>query len=444
MGTARPSTARYRVMAFLLGLSFLTYFDRVCIVRVQEEVKRDLGLSSDQFGLVLGAFWLAYMLFEIPGGWLGDRYGPRRALTRVVLMWSLFTLLTGTATGFGMLLAYRFLFGAGEAGAYPNMARVQATWLPAAARARAGGLLWLAARWGGAFSPVLFGMLVRGIDAPAAREWLDAVPGLAGVAAWRLAFGVAGLFGLVWCVLWFPWFRDDPAAHRGVNAGELALIRAGRGDAEGHAAGRDVWRALVRSRSLWALAALYVFGSFGWSFFVSWMPKYLQDRHGVSFGASEDFWKQPLFYGGISCLVGGVVSDRLVRATRNRRWGRAACPLVGITTAAAAIGAVPWVADPDAAIVLICLAGAAYDFGQAAAWASIVDVGGRHTGVAAGFVNMVGNSGNAAQPYIGSVVFSAFGWGPLFGLYAGAFLLAAAMWLVIDPRKSFDRKGEPC
>jgi predicted MFS family arabinose efflux permease len=169
------------------------------------------------------------------------------------------------------------------------------------------------------------------------------------------------------------------------------------------------------------------------------MPRYLDQHHGVSYEASEDFWKQPLFYGGISCLVGGFVSDRLVKKTGSRRWGRAICPLVGLTTAAAAIGAIPAIRDPQTAITLICLAGAAYDFGQAAAWASIVDVGGRHPGVAAGFVNMVGNSGNAIQPYIGSLVFTHLGWGPLFGLYAGAFLLAASLWLWIDPRHSFDQ-----
>src|SRR5947209_5238940 len=133
-----PTHVRYRVMAFLLALSFLTYFDRVCIVRVQEEIRAELHLTDHELGLVMGAFWLAYCLFEIPTGWLGDRYGARGTLTRVVLAWSLFTALTGCATGFASLLAFRFLFGAGEAGAFPNMARVQSAWLPPAAHGRAG------------------------------------------------------------------------------------------------------------------------------------------------------------------------------------------------------------------------------------------------------------------------------------------------------------------
>ena len=159
--SSSPSHARYAVMAFLCVLSFLTYFDRVCIVRAQGDIQRDLHLSDTQFGLVLGAFWFAYALFEIPGGFLGDRYGARGTLTRIVLAWSLFTALSGSAVGFFSLFAYRFLFGVGEAGAYPNMARVQGAWLPVRSRARAGGLLWLCARWGGAFSPVIFGAMLR-------------------------------------------------------------------------------------------------------------------------------------------------------------------------------------------------------------------------------------------------------------------------------------------
>jgi MFS transporter, ACS family, glucarate transporter len=435
-----PTRVRYAVMAFLLVLSFLTYFDRVCIVRVQREIQTELSLSDEQMGLVLGAFWLAYALFEIPSGWLGDRYGARLTLTRVVLAWSLFTLLSGAAWGFLSLLAFRFLFGAGEAGAYPNMARVQAAWLSPAARGRAGGWLWLAARWGGAFSPFLFAALIRSLDAPGVRAALAVVPGLAETSGWRLGFWLAGLLGLVWCLAFYPWFRDDPADKRSVNAAELALIRSGRTAGEvpgdGHA-DPGMWRALVSSRSLQAMACLYIFGSFGWSFFVSWMPRYLLDVHGMKFDQSESVWKQPLLYGGVSCLLGGLLSDWLVRATGRKWLGRALFPFAGLTTAAAAIYSVRFVHDPDDAVLLMCLAGAAHDFGQGANWASIVDIGGRYAGTAAGFINMLGNLGNTLQPTIGAWVFNRYGWNTLFFVYAGTFLCAASMWLVIDPRRPF-------
>ena len=425
-------------MGFLLVLSFLTYFDRVCIVRAQGEIQADLGLSDHQIGLVLGAFWLAYALFEIPGGWMGDRFGARRTLTRIVLAWSAFTILTGFATGFYSLLVFRFLFGVGEAGAYPNMARVQSTWLPVASRGRAGGMLWLAARWGGAFSPALFAGLIRWVDRPDVRA---ALPILSGVAGWRVGFGVAGLLGLVWCVAFYWWFRDDPAEKKSVNAAELALIRGGREgkDEGGHGAkGPGVWRALLGSRSLWAMAMLYIFADFGWSFFVSWMPRYLQDVHGVAFSGSESVWKQPFLYSGVSCLVGGLLSDRLVRATGRKWLGRAVFPLVGLSGAAAAIYAIRFVDNPESAVILMCVAGSSFDFGQGANWASIVDIGGRHAGTASGFINMLGNLSNAVQPVVGAWIFHTYGWDTLFTVYAGTFLAAASMWFLIDPSRGFD------
>ncbi|HZK82715.1 MAG TPA: MFS transporter, partial [Humisphaera sp.] len=142
----RPTRVRYTVMAFVCVLSFLTYFDRVCIMRAQRLIENDLHITHAQMGIIFGAFWLAYALFEMPGGWMGDRFGARSTLTRVVLAWSLFTALSGSATGFLSLLTYRFLFGVGEAGAFPNIARVQQRWLPATAQGRASGILWLVAR----------------------------------------------------------------------------------------------------------------------------------------------------------------------------------------------------------------------------------------------------------------------------------------------------------
>src|SRR6476661_4512607 len=207
----RRTRVRVSVMAFLCVLSFLTYYDRQCIVRAQESIQASLTISDEQMGIVFGTFWLAYALFEIPGGWMGDRMGARFTITRIVLAWSLFTVLTGAATGLFSLLLFRFLFGAGEAGAYPNMARIQSRWLPIVERARAGGILWLMARWGAAFAPVIFGTMTRGIVSLQSNisdsnslGWLASAP------AWRIAFFASGLLGVVWCLAFYPWFRDDP------------------------------------------------------------------------------------------------------------------------------------------------------------------------------------------------------------------------------------------
>jgi MFS family permease len=425
-------------MAFLLVLSFLTYFDRQCIVWVKPAIQSQLHLSDYQMGNVLGAFWLAYALFDPFAGWLGDRFGAKLALTRVVLAWSLFTALTGAATGYYSILIYRFLFGTAEAGAYPNMARVQGAWLTPTERARAGGALWSFARFGAACSPLMFGFVLDWIDTPDVRSALSTVPGLADVPAWRLGFVVAGFAGVFWCLLFVPWFRNDPGDVRFVNSAELALIRAGRTADEGHGRiARGMWRKLLTNRSLCALAALYLIGGFGWSFFVSWMPDFLERVHGVKYDATRDLWKQPLLYGGVSCFVGGLLSDVVVRRTGRKWLGRAAFPLLGLSTAAVAMYAAGQVKDANTSIMLFCLAGGAFDFGQGANWATIVDVGGRYAGSATGFINLVGNMSNAVQPRVGAWVFHTYGWDTLFTVYATMFVLAGSMWFLIDPCKTF-------
>src|SRR3954470_3189727 len=329
----RESRTRVRigVMAFLCVLSFLTYYDRQCIVRAQESIQSSLTISDEQMGLIFGTFWLAYALFEIPGGWMGDRFGARFTLTRIVLAWSVFTMLTGAATGFYSLLVYRFLFGAGEAGAFPNMARIQSRWLPIVERARAGGILWLMARWGAAFAPVIFGNMTRGIATLQSSisesnflGWFASTP------AWRLAFFASGLLGIVWCLAFYPWFRDDPAQKKSVSAAELRHIEAGRGPIEmGHRSDAKTWINLFSSPSLWALAVYYLCGNIGWSFFMSWMPRYMKDVQHVSFENSEWSSALPLICGGIACLAGGVLSDALVKRTDWRRAGRAVFPVTG-------------------------------------------------------------------------------------------------------------------
>jgi ACS family glucarate transporter-like MFS transporter len=433
----RKTRVRMAVVALLCVLSFLTYYDRQCIARAQESIQESLQISDSQMGLVFGAFWLAYALFEIPGGWMGDRLGARFTLTRIVLAWSLFTALTGAATGFYSLLVYRLLFGAGEAGAYPNMAHVQSRWLPRAEQARAGGMLWFFARCGAAFAPLIFGTLTRSVESlqlavGASFEWF------AGIPSWRIGFFISGALGVVWCLAFYPWVRDDPAEKPSVSAAELRHIQSGRGDLESsHRIDARVWRRLFSSPSLWAMAMYYICGSFGWSFFVSWMPRYLKESHGVSFEKSEWSSAWPLLCGGIACLVGGILSDALVKRTGWRRLGRAVFPVSGCLVAAAAMLAIPHVRSQRDATILMCLAAAAFDFGQAANWAAIVDMGGRYAGIALGFINMVGNLGNAAQPYIGAEVFNRLGWPTLFGMYAVAFVLAAAMWTVINPWRVF-------
>jgi MFS family permease len=419
----RASRVRYVVMAFLCALSFLTYFDRVCIMRAQGEISASLHLSEQQMGWVLGAFWLAYALFEIPGGWLGDRFGSRITLTRIVLGWSVFTALSGTAVGFVSLYASRFLFGAGEAGAFPNMARVQSRWLPANVQARSSGILWLVARWGGAFSGVILGAVLRWAGRAHFYQ------------PWRIGFFISGIAGLVWCVLFFPWFRDDPSEKSSVNEAELAHIR--KFPMPEYVEEPVPWSGILTSTSLWALSLLYFSGNIGWSFFVSWMPKFLEKVHHITFEKSEWMTAGPLFFGGVACLIGGSLSDLIVRVTGMRRVGRAILPICGMLIAAGCMMGIRATHSPRTAVILMCVASAGYDLGQAINWAAIIAIGGKFAGTATGFMNMLGNFGNFVGPPLGAFIFLHWKWNPLFAVYAAAYVFAGSMWLFINPTRTF-------
>ncbi|MEX0612424.1 MAG: MFS transporter, partial [Pirellulales bacterium] len=304
---------------------------------------------------------------------------------------------------------------------------------------------WLCARCGAAFAPLMFGTLSRGVMS--LRATVADIPMLhwfAEIPSWRIGFFISGILGVIWCVAFYPWFRDEPAQKKSVSPSELRHIEQGRGQIDfTHAMDAKLWRKLFSSPSLWAMGLYYFCGSIGWSFYVSWMPRYLKDVHGVSFERSEWSSAWPLLCGGIACLVGGELSDRLVRRTGWRRLGRAVFPVTGCLTAAAATLAIPHVTTQREATILMCIAAAAFDFGQGANWAAIVDLGGRYAGVAMGLINMIGNFGHAAQPYVGARVFPTFGWDALFYVYAIAYLLAMMMWTIINPVRPFYESRTP-
>ncbi len=238
-------------------------------------------------------------------------------------------------------------------------------------------------------------------------------------------------------MLFYPWFRDEPSEKASVSDAELRHIESGRGmsDAE-HRLDGATWCRLLTSTSLWAIAIYYICGGFGWSFFMSWMPRYLKDVQHVSFKNSEWPTALPLICGGIACFVGGVLSDALVAKTGWRRFGRAIFPICGCATAAAAMYAITFARTSTSAVMWMCIASAAYDFGQGVSWSTIVDIGGRYAGIAAGFIN-IGCLGNAIQPSIGAFLFKAFSWETLFCVYAALFLCAMMTWFVINPTKAF-------
>ena len=287
----QPSRARFTLLRFAFALSAVTYLDRVCIATAATSIREELHLSAVQMGWIFSAFTLAYAVFEIPSGWLGDTIGPRKVLTRIVLWWSAFTMATGAAWNYISLLAFRFLFGAGEAGAFPNASRSFSQWFPTAERGRAHGIIFMGTRLGGALAPPLAIALIA-------------------AAGWRASFWIFGSLGVFWAVFWWRWFRDDPSKHPSVNARELQVIEEGRGNGAEH---HELhWRLFLNANLLFICLTYFAFG-YGLYFYLTWLQTYLREARGFSAGQASLLASIVLLSAAGACIIGGFWTDSWVR-----------------------------------------------------------------------------------------------------------------------------------
>jgi len=468
---SQPTRYRYWVLAVLCSLAFLTYLDRICIMRVQGDIERDLGFAqltaadeqslrergladdaqaraklsrdraTERMSWVFSAFVAGYVLFEVPGGWLGDRWGARAVIFRIVLWWSLFTAATGGVKGLTALfsskagpeqwliamIAIRFLFGVGEAGAYPNIARALGRWFPFRERATAQSFIWLSSRLGGAFAPTIIGglMLLGG--------------------GWQRAFWILGLVGIVWAVWFFLWFRDRPEAQPRVNAAERELIRGGEAgvgtiyDDAGPPPFR--WTSLL-SPNVLALCLVSFCVSFCFYFYITFLPKYLKDQFQVDYAQSQFISGLPLLLGGFACLAGGFLSDYAIRKTGSKRWGRSLIPIAGWTAAGLCAFTVSQLHSPVAVMALIVIAFAFQDLGVPSMWSLPTDIGGRFAGTLGGWMNSAGAVGGMLSPLVAAKVSIAHGWNATFVVFGAVYLLGALAWVRVDAgSRSFARNG---
>jgi sugar phosphate permease len=410
----RPTRVRYWVIVFAVTLAVITYIDRVAMSFAAPLVSRDLGLTKQQMGVAFSAFVAAYSLFEIPSGFLGDWMGPRRVLMRIVIWWSSFTALTGGVWNFASLFCTQALFGAGEAGCFPNLTKAFTTWLPRNERVRAQGIMWLAARWGGAFTPPLVYLIFK-------------------VMTWRHAFVAFGAIGVVWATFFYRWFRDDPRENPKVNAAELELLRENRALAATH--GHVPWAKFARSRTVWMLCAQYFCLSYGWYFYITWLPTYLQESRGVAIGKSALLSVLPLFLGGLGSLTCGFISGPVTRLTHSVARTRKVMACLGFTGASALLIVSIHLHSPIAAMVAMGFASFCNDLVMPGSWGSCMDVGGKYAGTLSGTMNMLGNFGGAVSPTAISLIlhWTHNSWDATFYVSAAVYFCGSFFWLLMDP-----------
>jgi MFS transporter, ACS family, glucarate transporter len=408
------SRVRRKVLAMTMALAAITYLDRVAIGVTRPFIARDLGLTPTQMGYVFSAFYLSYALFEIPTGWWGDKVGPRRVLTRIVCWWSAFTMLTGLAFSYSSLLAIRFLFGAGEAGAWPNVARTFSRWFPRRDRGRVQGTFFMGAHLAGGLTPLIATALLTYVN-------------------WRTLFAAFGSIGFVWAIVWYRWFRDTPAEHPAVSADERTFIQDGI-VADYGALEKTDWTRLLGNRTVVCLCLMYFTQTFGNAFYVTWLPTYLAAR-GLPLTAAAILSGLPLTLSVIADLTGGITTDKASRRFGLRLGrisvGGGALAAAGLFTVAAAL-----TPSPVVGAIEIALGGAASNFLLGAAWGTCIDIGGRRAGAVSGAMNTSGQVGAIVSPILIAFVGQRFV-NPNASVYLTGvlFLFGAACWLWVDPTK---------
>jgi MFS transporter, ACS family, glucarate transporter len=402
---------RHRVLGLLALLSVITYLDRVCIAVAGPRMQDSLGISPQAWGWVTSVFFLSYSAFEIPTGALGDRIGPRRVLTRIVLWWSVFTSLTGMVSNYAVLLVVRFCFGMGEAGAYPNASTVIARWMPASHRARAWGLVWMTSQIGAAISPLLV--------VPIQVKY-----------GWRASFYVFGILGMIWSAVWFVWFRDWPSEKQGISPAELEEIGV---EAPGTHAGMP-WRAALGNPTFWCIAAIGASYVYSLAFFQSWLQTYLVRGRGYS-EAALLLSSLPYVLGGCANGLGGLTSDWLVRRF-GLKTGRRALGVVGLGLAALFMTAAILATNGKWALVFLSLAYAGILAQQPNLCAVCLDTGRRNAGAVFGFMNTAANAASAVSSVAFGYLVGYFGSynAPLIPM-AALLCVGAGLWLRIDPTR---------
>ena len=405
---------RYRILIFLFFLTLITYLDRICISLVGVRVKSEFNLTNEQFGWVLGSFALAYAIFEIPSGVLGDRIGQRAVFIRIVLWWSLFTALTGLTTGLFILILARFLFGMGESGAYPTSAAVISRWFPTGETARSMTSLFVGQNAGAAIAPLIVIPIVVAFG-------------------WRASFFVNGFIGLIWVFICFSWFRNNPSEMKGVTSEERNFIESNRRFIEHQQS--FSWKIALTSRSLQALVAALFCSQWAQYFFIAWMPIYLQEgrhfsEHNMKITTSYFF-----IIGIAGVLMAGFLSDWLVKK-KGVRFGRRFLGMVPLGLLAITFLIIALTLNNTIVVIGLYMGQLFYSFIPLVSFSTCVDIGGNRVGTIAGIMNFFGQAGAFFLAIVfGKIADITHSFNIPLLVIAGVLFIGSMLWLFVDASK---------
>ena len=416
---------RYHLVLVFVVFAVIVYLDRNSISTLGSIITDELGMTDIQWGFVLSAFSFAYGAFEIPTGMIVDKHGPRNTLFRIVVWWSIFTILTGfvagftiwgyAISGFSLLVVVRFLFGAGEAGAFPTASSAIGRWFPLKERGGIQSIMWMGSRLGGALAPIL-------------SIWL------AGIYGWRGVFYIFGSLGLIWAAYWYFWYKDEPRDMPGISTEEVELIEKER-SIKKSAHGILPWKTVLKNGNLWALMGMYHCLLYGAYFYMSWMPKYLEKGRHI---AKADLgWMQslPFVLGMGGCLLGGFASDYFAKQ-RGLTFGRRYVGMFGLVMAGVCMITGSYIENTNVAIVFLGLGLAFKDFTLPVAWATATDIGGQYVGSVGGTMGLAGQLGSVVMASAFGYILTATGSYELPVRIIGCVvILGGLLWFKIDASK---------
>jgi sugar phosphate permease len=411
------------VVLFLISLMYLIcYMDRSNISVAQPEIAKQFGLSKSAMGLVLAAFTWAYALGQVPAGWFGDRFGPKRVLTVIMTLWSATAVMTGAAFGFGTLFGARFLLGLSEAGAFPVASRGMQLWFPRVERGRIQGTTHFFSRFAVAITPFIAGSILLAFG-------------------WRAIFYIFGSLGIVWAIGFSLFYRNLPEDHNGVNRAELARIRGVNPDGTIKQPAvtqlATPWKRILLSPNMWFISLGYFCFFFGTNFYLTWYPTYLREHLHMTIRSLGIWGSVPLFAGMAGDVVGGSISDMIFKTTGKAKLARRVVAAPGFILASTFVIPAALTSNTFRSILFLAASFFFLEWVIGPAWAVPMDVGGQFSGTVTGVMNMVGALGGASTAVVYGSLFNRGLWVAPFLVSAGVMLLGALIWIfLINPEKS--------